>query len=160
MTNPNLWRYRADAVGRTLYRLAWGYRQWQRISSKPMSDGSGGAFNVLGAGSVDSADARFVVVSIQPEFSLSIEEHALRLWANLIRECQEGLPEDERDALRGYLDAKTHRHVWDIDRKNRTMQARNEHERALHEALLKLAQTGEVGRVEKRVVYGKEVERV
>jgi hypothetical protein len=123
------------------------------VPAKPKSDGGGSTFNVLGAGSVDSADARFVVVTIQPDFSLSIQEHVLRLWANSVRECQEGLPETEREALKEYLDAKNHRHVWDVDRKNKTVQARNEHERPLQQALLKMAYTGEVGRVEKRVVY-------
>jgi hypothetical protein len=152
-----LWRYRANAVGQTLHALAWERRQWQRISAKPLSDGSGGAFKVLGAGTIDSADARFVLVNISAEACLEIKEHVLRLWALRLGQARDTLTEDETQALKTFVDQRHHTHVWDVDRLARQVQARDAGAVHLHSALMKLTQTAEVGRVEKRVVYEAEV---
>lgn len=148
-----LWQYRADAVGRTLYRLAWDQQKWQTISAKPLSRHSGGHFNVMGAGKLGSADARYVTIGIQPEAVLNIQEHVLRIWARAIRECQEKLPREEREALREYLNARAYHHLWEVDRRSRTMQPVREHEKPLQQALLKMTYMGEVGRVERRVIF-------
>lgn len=156
MVNPAyLWRYRANAVGQALHALAWERRQWQRISAKPQSDGSGGAFTVVGAGTIDSADARFVLVNIQAEASLSIQEHVLRLWAVRLREARAKLKEPEAEALKAFLDRREHVHVWDVDRRGKQVQARDAGADNLHQALLALTYTAEVGRVERRVIYEK-----